>query len=218
MNFALTMNYAAREVSPAETCDAFSHYFESPYTPAAFSFVREMLQVPVWTSRAMADSLCISIAEAKHIIDILELRGYVKSAGLGAWFTTRSGRRVSGTRRPRHTRERVEIGLFLLSRRIAKNNRNMNAPCTITRAVAFGDFLWNPPRSQPAEVGIQLQRRSDDVADSGLIDSSGFDSFLKWLKGRGGVLRLWRYEPWMSRRTHIDLLQPVCSSLSCQVR
>lgn len=202
------MNYIAREVGPPQSSDASFHDFRLRSTPAAFTFLREMMQFPLWTSRIMADSLCISVAEAERVIGALELQGYVKSSGCRAWFTTPSGRRISETRRPTHTQERVEIGLFLFSRRIAKTNRNLNSPCVITRAVAFGDFLWKRPRAQAAEIGIQLGPRSADAAESLLAHSGGFDSFLKWLKGRGGVLRLWRYETWMSRRTHIDLLQP----------
>lgn len=202
------MNYVAREAGSPQTSAAAFHDFRLRSTPAAFTFLREMLQFPFWTSRVMADSLCISVAEAERVIGALELQGYVKSSGCRAWFTTPSGRRISETRPPRHTRERVEVGLFLFSRRIAKTNQELNSPCVITRAVAFGDFLWKRPRAQAAEIGIQLRPRSADAAESLLAHSSGFDLFLKWLKGRGGVLRLWRYETWMSRRTHIDLLQP----------
>lgn len=169
----------------------------------ALSFLRETRGVTTWTTRDMADLLKISVADAKRVIPILELQGYVKPAGTNEWMTTLSGEEVSGSKAPRFTRERVAQSLDDLRRRIAEINRDSKAPYKITDAVAFGDFLTDRPRVQSAEVGIQLERRRGEDAES---ETAARRDFLRQLHAKGGVIQVRPYEPWMRERTHRSLL------------
>jgi hypothetical protein len=173
----------------------------------ALSFLRETRGLAKWTARDMAKSLKISASDANHVLAILELQGYVKSAGADQWLTTLAGEEVCGSQTPRYTRERVEQALSDLHSRIALVNGTSSAPYRITEAVAFGDFLLQEGRVQPAEVGIQLMRRTLD--ESRLESAEGHEPqrvFLRRLQGRGSLVRLRPYEGWMSDRTHRDLL------------
>jgi hypothetical protein len=179
---------------------------EVPAIPAeeALSFLRETRGVTTWTARDMADSLKIGVADAKRVIPILELQGYVKPAGANEWMTTLSGEDVSGSKPPRFTRERVAQALDDLRRRIAEINRDSNAPYKITEAVAFGDFLNDRPRVQSAEVGIKLERRESGADDAG--HGVQQRDFFRQLHAKGGVIQVRPYEPWMRERTHRSLL------------
>jgi hypothetical protein len=173
----------------------------------ALSFLRETRGLPKWTTRDMATSLKISAADAKHVLAILELQGYVKPAGADEWLTTLAGGDVSGSKTPRYTSERVEQALTDLRSRIAEINRDSSALYRITEAVAFGDFLRQEPRVQSAEVGIKLTRQDPDTARSGSAEEHKTQrAFLKQLQGRGAVVHVRPYEKWMSDRTHRDLL------------
>ena len=177
-----------------------------PAIPAeeALSFLRETRGVTTWTARDMADSLKIGVADAKRVIPILELQGYVKPAGTNEWMTTLSGEDVSGSKPPRFTRERVAQALDDLRRRITEINRDSKAPYKITEAVAFGDFLSDRPRVQAAEVGIRLERRAIGADDAG--DGVQQTDFLRQLHAKGGVVQIRPYESWMRERTYRRLL------------
>ena len=110
------------------------------------------------TAGDMADSLKISLSDARKVIPVLELQGYVKPAG-AEWMTTLSGETVSGSKPPRYTPARIEDALTSLRSRIAKINRDSKAPYKIAEAVAFGDCLSDRARVQSADVGIQLAPR-----------------------------------------------------------
>jgi hypothetical protein len=173
----------------------------------ALSFLRETRALAKWTAADMAKTLKISPGDARHVLAILELQGYVKSAGADAWLTTPAGEDVSGSQSPRYTPERVEQALSDLHRRIAELNRTPRAQYAITKAIAFGDFLRNEERVQPAEVGIQLMRQTlDDARCESGEDDQPQHAFLKRFQGRGALVRLRPYEKWMSDRTHRDLL------------
>ena len=83
-------------------------------------------------------------------------------------------------------------------------NRDRRAAFHIADAVAFGDFLLEIPRVQAAEVGIRLVARAQDDAPDHSV--SGEREFLRRLRGKGGVLRLQTYQPWMSKRSHRRLV------------
>ncbi len=70
---------------------------EVPAIPAheALSFLRETRGVTTWTVRDMADALKIGKVDAKRVIPILELQGYVKAVGANEWLATLSGEDVS---------------------------------------------------------------------------------------------------------------------------
>jgi hypothetical protein len=172
----------------------------------ALSFLRETHGLTTWTAHDMAASLKINLADAKHVIAILELQGYVKPYG-AKWMTTLSGEEVSGSKPPRFTRERVEQALAELCSHLTEINRDSHAPYRITAAVAFGDFLSDRPRVQSAEVGIQLERRKPSAADADSAqEGKARQAFLKRLQGKGGVLQVRTYGNWMGERTHRDLL------------
>ena len=148
--------------------------------------MRETRGVTTWTVRDMADSLKIGVADAKRVIPILELQGYVKPAGANEWMTALSGEDVSKSKPPRFTRERVAQALDDLRGRIADINRDSKAPYKITEAVAFGDFLSDRPRVQSAEVGIHLERRRADDAD---LETAVRRDLLRQLHAKGGVIQ-----------------------------
>src|SRR4029077_4902344 len=179
---------------------------EVPSIPAeaALSFLRETRGVTTWTARDMADSLKIGVANAKRVIPILELQGYIKPAGTNEWMTTLSGEDVSGSKPPRFTRERVAQALDDLRGRIAEINRDSKASYKITEAVAFGDFLSDRPRVQAAEVAIRLEWRGTGADDAG--DGVPQRDFLRQLHAKGGVIQVRPYEPWMRERRHRSLL------------
>ena len=54
---------------------------------------------------------------------------------------------------PRFTRESIDKALSDLRERIRGTNNDPNALYKITNAVAFGDFLTDPPQVQSANVG-----------------------------------------------------------------
>ena len=179
---------------------------EVPAIPAeaALSLLRETRGLTTWSARDMADSMKIRVTDAKRVIPILELQGYIKPAGTNEWTTTLSGEEVSRSKTPRFMRERVAQALDDLHRRIAEINRDSKAPYKITEAVAFGDFLSDRPRVQSAEVGIGLERRGTGADDA--ADRVQQREFLRQLHAKGGVVQVRRYEPWMRERTHRSLL------------
>ena len=70
--------------------------------------------------------------------------------------------------------------------------------------MAFGDFLSNRFLAQAADVGIQLVAR--DAASESDTQKSKRES-LKKLRARDLKVNLMIYEPWMSQRSHRDLLE-----------
>jgi hypothetical protein len=62
-------------------------------------------------------------------------------------------------------------------------------------------------RVQPAEVGIRLTPRDKDVdASASAVEHKAEKVFLKQLRGRSAALHIQDYEPWMSARSHRNLL------------
>jgi hypothetical protein len=107
----------------------------------------------------------------------------------------------------RFTRESVDRALSDLCERIRDTNSDPNAPYKITDAVAFGDFLKDAPRVQSANIGIRFVLRDDEPQQTeSARGKSAEATFLKQLRGKGSLLRLQRYEPWMSARSHRNLL------------
>ena len=173
----------------------------------ALSFLRETRGCSTWTARDLARSLKVSLADAEQAIAILELQGYVKRSGKNEWMTTLAGESVAGSKIPRFTPERVGKALADLRNRIEEVNRDSLAPYRITEAVAFGDFLQPRTRVQSAEVGVRLERRNSEAADSSSAQERQRQAaFLKLLRGKGGVLHVRSFENWMSVRTYRRLL------------
>jgi DNA-binding transcriptional regulator YhcF (GntR family) len=173
-----------------------------------FSFLNQTRAAVPWTERDLAKTLNVGLNEARQALSVMQFEGYVASAGgPGKWRTTLQGESVSGSKPPRFTRESVEKALSDLSERIRDTNGDPNALYKITDAVAFGDFLADPPRVQSATVGIRLILRNDDSQHPKSAHHKAAEStFLKELRGKSSLVRLQHYEPWMSARSHRNLL------------
>jgi hypothetical protein len=100
----------------------------------------------------------------------MQLQGYVEPiARTQKWRTTEAGLAVSGSKTARLTPEAVEQALSALRDRIQAINNDKNPEYTVSEAVAFGDFLSQDARVQPAEVGIRLTSRNTDVDGSASV-------------------------------------------------
>jgi predicted transcriptional regulator len=161
-----------------------------------------------WTERNLAKSLNLSSTEAKQAITAMQLQGYIEPAGqTRKWRTTEEGLTVSGNKTPRFTREAVEQALSDLSEHMRANNDAASSAYTISEAVAYGDFLSDQPRVQPADVGIRLIPRKADSEDSGTaVEHKAEEAFLKQLRGNSALVHIEPYQEWMSARSHRKLL------------
>jgi hypothetical protein len=204
-----------------------------PAVPAAeaLSFLKDTKGVLNWTTRALAETLCISAKEAEQVLAVLEIQGYVKPVHgeKAEWLTTPAGEAVSGSKAPRFSRASVEKALAALSEHIAALNRanagkrsaarNKNdAPSKdsteefrVSEAVAFGDFLGgfsaDRARVQAADVGIQLVRRELAGHDpNSAVEQAARGAVMRQLRDRSALLNLRPYEAWMSHRSHQKLL------------
>jgi len=67
----------------------------------------------------------------------------------------------------------VEEAFSALRYRIQAINNDKNSTYTVSEAVAFGDFLSEDARVQPAEVGVRLTPRNTDVnASASAVEQS----------------------------------------------
>ncbi len=167
---------------------------------AVFSFLKGMRGAVTWTWRDLTQTLNINAQDARKVLAILKLQGYVSETADNEFLTTASGEIVSGSKPPRFTCERVDGGVSKLFDRIAAINRDRNAGFEITEAVAFGDFLAGRANCQAADVGIELTPRETATAHAEARN------FLKQLRGKNRFLNVRPYEPWMSKRSHRRLL------------
>jgi hypothetical protein len=166
------------------------------------SFLREY-PTGTWTERDLAACLQIGIAQAKEVISVLQLEGYIEGAGTTTkWRVTDAGRTVSGAKTPRFTPASIESALSALRDRIQAMNADPNATYSVSKAVAFGDFLRNLPRVQAASVAIALQPRQPEPPTT---QAKHMKTALKESRGKSAMLNVQPYEPWMSARTHRDL-------------
>ena len=175
---------------------------------AVLSFLKQTRGAVPWAERDLAKSLNINVNEAKRALAVMQLEDYVALAGeAGKWRTTPQGELVSGSKPPRFTREVVDKALSELGARIRNTNDDRNAQYQITEAVAFGDFLSDQPRVQSADVGLRLalRNRGSREAESAR-DKAAELAFLRHLRGKSALLHLVLYEPWMSARSHRNLL------------
>jgi len=194
---------ARKKKAPAvATPDAKPSLGSMPNIPVAavFSFLKDKRGALSWTLRDLTQTLNISEQDARGVLAILKLQGYVSETSDNELLTTASGEIVSGSKPPRFTRECVDGAVSELLDRIAANNSDRNADFKITQAVAFGDFLSGRANCQAADVGIELT--PGEPASGG--DQVNY--FLKQLRGKNRFLNLRPYEPWMSRRSHRSLL------------
>ena len=176
---------------------------------AALSFLKDTKGTLTWSPRDLADALKISRRDAEQVIPFLEAQGYVLRAKTkGEWMTTPAGESVSGAKAPRFTRASVEQAVAALKDRIESANEDRKSPFRITDAVAFGDVLLKDrPRVQAAEVGIGLVKRGEPAAKlHSANDAKAERAFLRQLRGRTALLNVKPYQPWMRKRSHLELL------------
>jgi hypothetical protein len=160
-----------------------------------------------WTERDLSKALKLNSGEAKRALEAMQLQGYIEPIGrTQKWRTTDQGRVVSGAKTPRFTREAVEEALSTLSNRIRASNDNPNAEYTVSRAVAFGDFLFDRTRVQAAEVGLRLTPRKDSLGSDLVSGHKAEEAFLKQFRGRSALLHIEAYQDWMGDRSHRELL------------
>lgn len=178
--------------------------------PAAqvVSFLRDVHSLLTWTEQDFAASMNVAKNQAREALGMLELAGYVELLEKGKWRTTDQGRLLAGGKTPRFTSESIEKALGELKERITLLNSDQRATYRVTRAVAFGDFLGDRVRVQAAEVGIELQPRASIETDKreSVTSRAQEKALLTRLQGHSTLLRVQQYEPWMTDRSHRDLM------------
>jgi hypothetical protein len=165
--------------------------------------------VLTWSLRDLADTLKIGRHEAEEVIALLAAQGYVKSANeRDEWMTTSAGESVSRASPPRFARESVEEAVESLKGRIKEVNGESKSLFRINEAVAFGDFLLSDrPRVQAADVGVGVVRRGVAAGEFQTASDARTEAlFLRQLRGKTALLNVRRYEEWMSKRSHLELL------------
>ena len=182
---------------------------EREVIPAAelLSCLKELRGIQLWTENDLAKMLRLVLPKAREAITVLQLQGYIETAGnTGKWRVTEEGEIVSGAKPPRFTRKSVEDALAGVRDRIMQVNKDAASPYRVTEAIAFGDFLRDPARVQAADVGIRLTSSSDSGATASAKEHAAELDFLKKLRGKSSLLHVVTYEDWMSSRSHIRLL------------
>jgi hypothetical protein len=192
---------------------------------ALLSFLKETKGLFSWSTADLTDTLKLSRAQAAEVLALLRAQGYVQaeSGKSDQWLTTTSGETVSGSKLPRFNPEKVRQALASLQQAIEENNKNKNSEYKITRAVAFGDFLRqaasNVGKVQAADVGIEFTPRSTPKSSASRAPNSATPTppktpeqaaseraFLHSLRAKSTLLNLHPYAPWMSSRSHLNLL------------
>jgi predicted ArsR family transcriptional regulator len=150
-----------------------------------FSFLKEIRSTQTWTEKDLSKALNIPVAQAKEVMAVLEMQGYIEPAGrTEKWRVTDQGDLVAGAKSPRFTRESVEQALDDLRDRIKAINEDRGAGYKITEAVAFGDFLHDQARVQAADVGIGLQPRADEPVAASAKEHAAELAFLSGCVGK----------------------------------
>src|SRR5216684_2346902 len=104
---------------------------------AVLSYLKDTRRFLTWSTQDMVDSLKIDQWEAKQIIDILRLQGYVKPAlDNHGWLTTTAGEDVSGSKMPRYKLSSVDEALKILEKTIKSINQDRDATFQVSDAVA----------------------------------------------------------------------------------
>jgi hypothetical protein len=169
-----------------------------------WSFLKDTRGAVKWSAKDLRETLKLDAKQAQQILAILEMQGYVGKEG-EAWLTTAAGESMSKSKRPQFSASSVSNALDTFKERIGAVNRDKRSEFTITRAVAFGDFLSGRPQVQAADVGIELSRR--DVMSGNREDMETKRlTFLTGLQRKSRLFKVQTYRPWMSQRSHRDLV------------
>jgi hypothetical protein len=174
-------------------------------TSAVFSFLKDTRGALTWKMHDFQDCLNIGAKDAKQILAILQMQGYIQQKDdTDEYSTTASGEAVSGSKLPRMKRKSVEEALCTITERIAALDRDPGAKFSTRKAVAFGDFLSKRPQVQAADVGVMLSRRTP-VSGNEPNDEEEC-AFLKQLQAKNRFVHVQRYQPWMGARSHRNLV------------
>jgi hypothetical protein len=174
--------------------------------PAVFSFLKDTRGVVSWSAKEMTECLGIGAREAAQILAVMEMQGYVKQEEDDDWLTTPAGEVVSGSRPPRFSPDAATKALSAIEERLRAINKDKQARYTVSKAVAFGDFLSGRARVQAADVALLLKPRKAG-AESASEEKSARQAFLKDLRGRTAAIQLREYEEWMTQRKHRKLME-----------
>jgi hypothetical protein len=174
--------------------------------PAVLSFLKDTRGVVSWSAKEMTECLGIGAREAAQILAVMEMQGYVKQAEDNEWLTTPAGEVLSGSRPPRFSADAVTKALSAIEERLSAVNKDKQARYTVSKAVAFGDFLSGRARVQAADVAVLLKPRKAG-AESGSEEKSARQKFLKDLRGRTVAIQLREYEEWMTQRKYRKVME-----------
>jgi len=170
---------------------------------AILSFLKDTRGAVNWSAKDLKDCLKLDTKPAQQILAILDMQGYVAREG-SDWLTTAAGESVSKSKKPQFSLESVKQTLETLKERIEAVNRDKRSEFKITKAVAFGDFLIGRTEVQAADVGVELSRR--DLSGNPDDLEAKREEFMKGLKRKSRLFTVQTYRPWMSQRSHHNLL------------
>jgi len=171
---------------------------------ALLSFLKDTRGAVDWSAKDLRECLKLDAKQAQQLLAILEMQGYVAKEG-DQWLTTAAGESISKSRKPQFSLAAVTDALNTLKERIEALNRDKRAEFKITKAVAFGDFLTGRSQVQAADVGVEMSRRALLSANSEKADEKCRE-FMEALRRKSRLFSLQRYRPWMSQRSHRNLL------------
>lgn len=170
---------------------------------ALLSFLKDTRGTVNWSIKDLRDCLKLNGKQAEQVLAILEMQGYIAREN-DHWLTTAAGETVSNSKKPQFSADSVSQAMDILKDRIDAVNRDKRSEFKITKAVAFGDFLNKGAQVQAADVGVELSRREL----SGDLDEleAKRQAFMKDFRRKSRMFNMQIYRPWMSRRSHLNLL------------
>jgi hypothetical protein len=170
---------------------------------ALFSFLKDTRGAVNWSAKDLKDCLKLDAKQTQQILPILEMQGYVAKEG-SDWLTTAAGESVSHSKKPQFSSESVNQALDTLKERIEAVNRDKRSEFKVAKAVAFGDFLTGRAQVQAADVGVELSRR--DLSGNPDDMEVKLQEFMNGLRRKSRLFTVQTYRPWMSHRSHRNLL------------
>jgi hypothetical protein len=171
---------------------------------ALLSFLKDTRGAVSWSAKDLKDCLRLDAKQTQQILAILEMQGYVAKDG-SDWLTTVAGETVANSKKPQFSSESVTQALDTLKERTEAVNRDKRSEFKVTKVVAFGDFLTGRAQVQAADVGVLLSRRDLISGNPDDLEAER-QEFMNGLRRKSRLFTVQTYRPWMSRRSHRDLL------------
>ena len=171
---------------------------------AVLSFLKDTRGAVNWGAKDLKDCIKLDLNQTQQILAILEMQGYIAAEG-DQWLTTAAGESVSRSKKPQFSLDNVTKTIDALRDRIEVVNQDKRSEFKITKAVAFGDFLSGRVQVQAADVGIELSRRDLLSGDPDEVKRKRHE-FMDSLRRKSRLFSVQTYRPWMSQRTHRNLL------------